>query len=513
MKKVLFLLVAVLVLQIPAACFAEAADSTGRSDFPTPKFPHELRGLLRNGTVPSIYSDKTEVGSNEVFTISWDEPDASMVALWVIRDDDTEFECLYTGDSTYSYQLTLGNSIRMSFCIIAYYSDKYEQSEFIDICLNESTASILRGRGYDNTWNILALIFPKADAPNLQASWDENYVARIKAGINDLPRTLYGLSEGQMNVGRISVLTMDEPITSVSGGQNDLTYGENGDVNFDYLFDHMDVQLVIVYAPLGDIAETWAGLGGGWITYRGNNYYNIILNCVYETNATWPYNGQSYNVSACLPLHEVLHCVETNSRQNGWAKFVALHDNLTVGYEGDPNYDYFQWYADLMTDRIRTGDPGFREESYLIKHKSIPEGMRSGIHTDSDGRIRIYNNGLPDRNTLITQYEGKWVPVKNGELLMYEKAFCTPASLKRIEDDAFKGTDAQWIELNAGLAYVGSNAFAQCADLMGLVIPSTVSYISPDAFADSPNVVLYAIDNPYAVQYANDNQIECVSLQ
>ncbi len=512
MKRGLLLLVVVLVLQSWAALCEEPFGSSADLTILAPKPSLETRRSASRTAGPIIYADKTEVGLNEYFTISWDEPDADVVSLFIMRDDDTEFECVYSGACSYSYRTTLEGSLRITFCAMVLYGDVWEQSNMLDVCIGGSTAGILRNRGYDSTWNILVLIFPEVDTGTFKASWDENYVARIKSDINELPHTLNGLSKGKMTVGRMSIHTIDEVLTSVSGAQNDLTYGEDGDVNFNYLFDHLDVQLVIVYAPLGDISKNWAGLGGSWIAYNGNKYLNIILNCVYEKQTTWTNNGQSYRVAVCLPLHEVLHSVETNSRQNGWTGFVGLHDNLTCGYDSDPDYDYIKWYADLMADEIQTGDPGFREESYLVKHKRISEDMRSGVHMDSDGRIRLYSNGLPDLNTLITQYEGKWYPVQKGELIKYEKMLCTPKRLAHIEANAFRGVDVQWVELNASLVSVGNNAFAECLNLVGVVVPSTVSYISPDAFSNSPHVVLYAINNPYVEQYAQKHQMKCISV-
>lgn len=368
----------------------------------------------------------------------------------------------------------------------------------------------LKNNGYDNVWNIMALIYHTVDAPNCQDSYSDEELARIKSGLNNLPAALSGLSNGNMQVGSFNILTIDTPIKTVSNSDGSLTYGVDGDVNFDYLFDHKDTQLVIIFAPVGKIAVGWAGLGGGWVYHNNQNVYSVLLNGSFNWESSWSRNGKSYPLNTLLLVHEICHSLETNSRANGWNGFVPLHDNLTCGYAYNPHCDYIQWYADLMADTIITGGEGFKKVTYLIRHRQIENGMENGIHLDYDGALRVYRNGLLDLNAKAAEFKGTLYPVEGGTLISYENVMQTPANLTAIEAEAFLESGFQWVVLSEQVASIQSRSFADCAELRGIVIPPSVQFIAPDAFDHSPNAVLYTRDNPYAEGWAREHGVACV---
>jgi hypothetical protein len=80
-------------------------------------------------------------------------------------------------------------------------------------------------------------------------------------------------------------------------------------------------------------------------------------------------NGESYYVNMAVAIHETLHCVENNSRDNGFADFQIVHNAEENGYFGD-GCDFLNWYHDLMTDNLKTGKKGFSKESFMVRHKA-----------------------------------------------------------------------------------------------------------------------------------------------
>lgn len=68
--------------------------------------------------------------------------------------------------------------------------------------------------------------------------------------------------------------------------------------------------------------------------------------------------------------------------------------------------------------------------------------------------------------------------------------FKLPASIERIEDEAFAGTAVRYAALPENLLYLGNRIFAGCTKLIAVYAPSLVSDILPEAFADAPDTLV-----------------------
>jgi len=90
-----------------------------------------------------------------------------------------------------------------------------------------------------------------------------------------------------------------------------------------------------------------------------------------------------------------------------------------------------------------------------------------------------------------------------GTVIDHSRVLFLPAAIREIADEAFVGNKAVQITLPEGAQSIGSRAFADCDNLLLVVIPSTVSSIADDALAGCEGVTLViSADNAYALAWA-----------
>ena len=189
----------------------------------------------------------------------------------------------------------------------------------------------------NNTWNLLFLVYRNVSIGSYQKSFSDAQISAIRRYVSNIKYTIEGLSEGRMKVGTVDLLIIDEPVTSASGtgwSPPPLVYGQGKDIDFYYILDHKDITLAAVFVPILGLngGGDWLGLGGTFTQVGGKRLYTIIINEIYTDSSTWTIDGKSYYTSAAAIVHEMLHAVETNSKDNGWTKFEALHDYEQNGY-------------------------------------------------------------------------------------------------------------------------------------------------------------------------------------
>ena len=72
-------------------------------------------------------------------------------------------------------------------------------------------------------------------------------------------------------------------------------------------------------------------------------------------------------------------------------------------------------------------------------------------------------------------------------IVPFEKPdYTTPDDLRIIEEEAFKGTPEEVIQLTDSVEKIGKRAFAECTNLRKIYIPGSVTEIAPDAFDGCP---------------------------
>ena len=435
---------------------------------PVPEAPRVFDAAgatLHSAADPSIYSNTTEVGIGETYYLSWNEPDVDYCVLYKEYNSEGFVSLGYVDKTINNYACQESEIGSYTYVIMTLKNgEEWKQSNYLTVTVSadeETTCAFLRNKGMTNAWNLLFMVYRTVSIGNYNKSFSDAQISSIKKIASEMKYTLEGLSDGRMKIGTVDIMIVDEPVTSASqwyneyGGPPALTYGKSGDVDFTYIMDHKDITLVCVVAPLLGMngGYGWLGLGGTAIKVGAQDLYTVIVNDIDTSSARTACEGKNYLNSASAFVHEILHCVETNSRSIGWNKFQALHSGDENGY-GNGTY---RWYHLLMTDTMDNGNKGFLKQSYYVRHYPVSGNMRNGLHKDYDGVYRYYINGLPHIIDLFL-----------------------PASTKTINAEAFQ--------------YISAKS---------VLIPETVKDIGANAF--NPGTVIYGKGGSYAENWANQN--------
>lgn len=90
--------------------------------------------------------------------------------------------------------------------------------------------------------------------------------------------------------------------------------------------------------------------------------------------------------------------------------------------------------------------------------------------------------------------------------------FILPAWLYEIEEEAFAGLPMSGVTCCSGLSSIGSRAFADCANLRVIVIPSSVCEIAGNAFAGCPGgLVIIGAEDSTAAEFAHSHGYTFIS--
>lgn len=226
----------------------------------------------------------------------------------------------------------------------------------------------------NNTWNVLALIYRNVDTPTFKDSFSDAEVQELKNVLNAFPENVKTFSDSRLLIGAMDIKVIDEPVRSISDKTGDLTIGPGEDICFDEHLEGMDYQQIVVYAPLAGAPtnDGWLGHGGTWYNYKGRTIHYLSINAVCEIGETrYSLDGRRFGVDTSVLMHEMLHCVETNSRDfRNWSGFTPLHNNADHGYyesNSQSKYEWMDWYRALMRDDGLDGK-GFKPESFLVPH-------------------------------------------------------------------------------------------------------------------------------------------------
>ena len=84
-----------------------------------------------------------------------------------------------------------------------------------------------------------------------------------------------------------------------------------------------------------------------------------------------------------------------------------------------------------------------------------------------------------------------------------------PASLKKVEDDAWSGcTSIEYVCFEGSPTSIGARAFKDCTRLICIDIPASVTYIGDDAFAGCDSVVVYCVEGSYTHDWCKKNNVD-----
>ena len=126
------------------------------------------------------------------------------------------------------------------------------------------------------------------------------------------------------------------------------------------------------------------------------------------------------------------------------------------------------------------------------------EGRDNLIGSTASNRLRVSSDKLPASVSQQVYVVGKRVvsgetqlsytstPISYGKLTL-SYAFTLPASLLRIEEEAFEGcTHLTSVKIPGKVTYIGEDAFMECINLTTVRIPASIRYIGEEAFDDCP---------------------------
>lgn len=88
----------------------------------------------------------------------------------------------------------------------------------------------------------------------------------------------------------------------------------------------------------------------------------------------------------------------------------------------------------------------------------------------------------------------------------------TPEQLQEIEESAFEGSAFTHVILGGNVQTIGSRAFANCAALAYVYVPSSVQSIAADAFSGSNGVIIGCFSGSCAEAFAQQNGIPYKTL-
>ena len=317
---------------------------------------------------PRLSTDKSVVMTNEQVHLNWSVKGAESVSLKRMNSNgwySTVHGCAKMPAEVKNCTLTMTEVGTFEYFIDAKINGKTVRSNTVKVSVYYSREEA-RSHGMDKIWKIQAMILRTVQTPSYRKSFSQSEVDHIRNLVSVLPGTLFNLSSGRMCAVITDVFDVQKPVTSISG-EYYLVPGTDFSLK-GYISN--DTTLLMVFAPMsGHPKVDWAGLGGFTHTYAGHTFYMTEFSSALGIpgDKEWKHNGIYYDRATCAMVHEILHAVELNSKENGWAGFQSLHDAEANGYKD--KVDWLDWYSDLMSDSLKNGKAGFREISFYVRHE------------------------------------------------------------------------------------------------------------------------------------------------
>ena len=132
--------------------------------------------------------------------------------------------------------------------------------------------------------------------------------------------------------------------------------------------------------------------------------------------------------------------------------------------------------------------------NYLVTFSSSDEAIATVdsetglVHGVSEGEVTITATSRSGKTSSVTFNVYEISPDSSLKILFL------PASLLRIEDEAFMESTAQAVVIPSTCTSIGHLAFAHCPNLLYVEIPAACTSIADDAFFNSPNVFIHYTD-------------------
>lgn len=231
-----------------------------------------------------------------------------------------------------------------------------------------------------------------------------------------------------------------------------------------------------------------------------------------------------------------------NCTEDGWTAYTTCstcnYNNKTdlpaLGHSWDAvTYTWNSKHTKVTATRVCKHDASHKEtetvsvtSAITVPATCVSEGERtytSAVFTNPVFRVQKYKTVLPvtghawtaDLSTAATDTAdgirggetcGVCGEQKPQRTVFSRKVLKIPAMMNTIEAEAFMGTAAEQINVPANTASIGDGAFANCDNLLLVVIPGTRTAITGDPFAGS-DVAVICPDNSTAAAWCDAHGI------
>lgn len=128
------------------------------------------------------------------------------------------------------------------------------------------------------------------------------------------------------------------------------------------------------------------------------------------------------------------------------------------------------------------------------------------VGVDADGRLSARKSGT----AVVTAIADSGASAVCEITVRMPATLKLPADVKRIEAEAFAGTDAEMIVLPEGCTAIGAQAFARCGKLIFVRMPDSVTDIAQNAFEGCTGVTFICASRNAAAKYAAAHGISVI---
>jgi|GEM_PF-2884072 len=230
--------------------------------------------------------------------------------------------------------------------------------------------------------------------------------------------------------------------------------------------------------------------------YGSNHVWNIIQlddGNWYHVDCTWDNTGsrsskyffglsdravRGLNSHECYNRKVVCNSYEYNWRyRQGYLDSIieegydAIMEGLEAG-ETEISYSYSSGYSDLDTS---TAALALNDRTYTVDGERVKVSVVAGDY---------YRQIVATVRTSVTM------------------DMTLPASLTKIEAEAFAGSGVKSVALGDKVKSIGARAFANCGSLKMIYIPASVTSIDATAFSGVTGLTVYGVSGSYAEEWA-----------
>jgi hypothetical protein len=224
-------------------------------------------------------------------------------------------------------------------------------------------------------WNFLCIIYENIDVTvnfkrnkeyNYQNSFSKSDIKNITSVLKKIPKSFSNISKNLMTVGTLDIVTVEEPLTKITGkfGRGYCIEARDIKDTIDLYSSKKSYNQIILIAPLGELADGWYGLGGGF--YNDVGYVQVTI--IPGENIGLPVFPDG------VFIHETLHCLESHARS--MKEIAELHDGEKYGYNGEN--EWIEWYSAYMRNTLPDGK-GLPKEVYTVyngRYNTISKNMK-----------------------------------------------------------------------------------------------------------------------------------------